>query len=1232
MLKKLPFLLLVFIILTCSKEDEDVSPASTVTTEQPAEVQVTQYTLTVTAGEGGSVTAGGTYDEGTNITVTATPSEGYEFVGWEGRDETTAELAITLNSNVSLTAIFESSLAKDIIGKWDFSSETGKNNCNVISIIFSTDLSFKLYTQNVVILGNFSVSQGTISLLVGGNSIGTIAGVTVSGTSLSATFNINGYCVAVQVAQKSTTYNPAKTYIPDDNFEETLIGLGYDDVLDDYVLTNNINSITSLDINAKGISDLTGIEDFTSLVQLLSYQNTLSSVNLSLNTSLDYLELGENQITGIDISANTLLEHLNLFGNQLTSIDVSTNQALTYLSLGGNSFTNVDVSSNLLLTDLLVFDNDLSSLDISGSTGLINLMAKGNTNLSCIQVNQTQLNQPPVGFEKDNSTRYSTNCNINPVSIDTNGVTITCQNANVGDFGNVNGKVYEVVDNATLKAKIDNGEDVTCVCTSKVTSLAGNSQNGYKGFFNSSFNQDISSWDTSNVINFSVMFWDAKEFNQDISKWNTSKVINMFGAFTNASAFNQDIGNWDMSNVVDIRTMLAGATSFSQDIGKWDISNITDMYQLFQQGGAPIGIENWDTSKVTGMGSMFARNEIFNKDIGNWNTSSVTNMNNMFFGASLFNQDLTGWCVTNITSEPSQFAINSALTQANFPIWGTCPSPNSSVGNTTGTSSNTSSSNTGNTPVSSSGLIYLDSNGVTIKCPNANVGDKETINGKIYEVVDNAILKAKVLNDEDVTCVCTSKVTNMDNMFRDDITGILNANAGTFNQDIGSWDTSNVNSMDGAFMGAYAFNQDIGAWDTSKVTTMINMFANARVFNQSITNWNTSNVSNMEQMFGSAYAFNQDIGSWDTSSVTNMGFMFANAKSFNKNIGAWNTSRATLMYNMFEGAILFNQDIGGWNTSNVTNMKGMFLKASVFNQDIGSWNTSNVITMNTMFYEAISFNQDIGNWDTSSVIDMSGMFHEAISFNQDIGNWDTSSVTDMNGMFFNLINGVSGSGAGTFNQDISNWNTSKVTNMAGMFSNSQSFNQNIGSWDTSSVIDMSYMFQAAKSFNQAIGNWDTSKVIRMVAMFVEASSFNQDLSGWCITNISAEPINFATNSPLTSANKPLWGYCPATLSIDVTASNSSDYTLSGTDRNGNVSGNDPDLTFSVGDTINFVVSASGHPFYLKTAAGTGTGDTISGVTNNGSENATITWTPDSAGTFYYQCSLHGGMVGTITVQ
>ena len=76
----------------------------------------------------------------------------------------------------------------------------------------------------------------------------------------------------------------------------------------------------------------------------------------------------------------------------------------------------------------------------------------------------------------------------------------------------------------------------------------------------------------------------------------------------------------------------------------------------------------------------------------------------------------------------------------------------------------------------------------------------------------------------------------------------------------------------------------------------------------------------------------------------------------------------------------------------------------------------------------------------------------------------------------------------------------------------------------------------------------------------------------------------------------------------------------------------PDLIFNVGDTIDFVVNASGHPFYLKTIAGTGIRNIVTGLNNNGTTNQTISWTPTSSATFYYQCSLHGGMVGTITIQ
>ena len=103
------------------------------------------------------------------------------------------------------------------------------------------------------------------------------------------------------------------------------------------------------------------------------------------------------------------------------------------------------------------------------------------------------------------------------------------------------------------------------------------------------------------------------------------------------------------------------------------------------------------------------------------------------------------------------------------------------------------------------------------------------------------------------------------------------------------------------------------------------------------------------------------------------------------------------------------------------------------------------------------------------------------------------------------------------------------------------------------------------------------------------------------------------------------------FTINVTASNSSDYNLSGADRNGNVTGNDPSITFNVGDKIDFNVNASRHPFYLKTVQGIGTENLIDRAINNGTENGTVSWTPTAAGTYYYQCSIHNAMYGVITI-
>ena len=95
--------------------------------------------------------------------------------------------------------------------------------------------------------------------------------------------------------------------------------------------------------------------------------------------------------------------------------------------------------------------------------------------------------------------------------------------------------------------------------------------------------------------------------------------------------------------------------------------------------------------------------------------------------------------------------------------------------------------------------------------------------------------------------------------------------------------------------------------------------------------------------------------------------------------------------------------------------------------------------------------------------------------------------------------------------------------------------------------------------------------------------------------------------------------------VGVTAVNASNYILSGA-----VTGNDPAINISLGDTLTFNVNSPGHPFLIKTTNTTGTANSVA-VTNNGTSSGSIIWSPTVAGIYYYICEFHGGMVGTITV-
>ena len=68
--------------------------------------QINSYTLTVTAGAGGTVSGSGTYNYGATVILKATPSAGYHFVKWSDGN-TNASRTVTVTGNATYTATFE---------------------------------------------------------------------------------------------------------------------------------------------------------------------------------------------------------------------------------------------------------------------------------------------------------------------------------------------------------------------------------------------------------------------------------------------------------------------------------------------------------------------------------------------------------------------------------------------------------------------------------------------------------------------------------------------------------------------------------------------------------------------------------------------------------------------------------------------------------------------------------------------------------------------------------------------------------------------------------------------------------------------------------------------------------------------------------------------------------------------------------------------------------------------
>lgn len=168
------------------------------------------------------------------------------------------------------------------------------------------------------------------------------------------------------------------------------------------------------------------------------------------------------------------------------------------------------------------------------------------------------------------------------------------------------------------------------------------------------------------------------------------------------------------------------------------------------------------------------------------------------------------------------------------------------------------------------------------------------------------------------------------------------------------------------------------------------------------------------------------------------------------------------------------------------------------------------------------------------------------------------------------------------------------------------------------------------SFNPVDG---TSGISRTnVAMLDDGSSLVysdiESINGYINVHQSADELGTIVAQGNIGINV---GSSSNSTNYDVTNSGASAYVFNDS---GFTNEQNPNITLQRGMTYTFTVNATGHPFFIKTAQSTGTGDAYNaGVTNNGSQSGTITFTvpSDAPNTLFYICEFHSSMTGTITI-
>lgn len=609
---------LLFCVLLCSCVKKNVEPAQETIT----------YTLTLNTTQGGTLNSeGGTYEKGTTISLTAVPQDGFQFAGWSGAIESQENpISIQMDADQSLTAHFvPSKFALHI-------SISG--NGTVTQAIESAQKNPTDYEANTLVRLTAQADEEWLFYSWSGAS--------------SSTYPI-------EIVQMSETKGVTATFekIQTDLIDattDTFIGVGKWKIR-----RPRSNSFFKHTAKAScSISELTLRSDFSytlyypNQIRHGHYQLTkndagedivlLSNFEEENYGAISQLKICPNAfsfaLSSIDCSAEEEAVRMNDYREEMDPYSEENRCSISAQITQGNATQTVSIGVEITPMHYAITTNCTQSIRLSyeglpsGITavlqdnelvisGRLAPQDLGNYAFAVLLDNGVAQSQETPGEDPTASLAIRGEINVLAAKkIYFEDGHCKCPYAAIGDTEVIDNVTYMAVDNTTIHAQII--EKNINLCTTHVTNMGDLFRE------NTSFNEDISFWDTSNVNNMAGLFQGATSFNQNIGTWDVSSVTKMIGAFKGASAFNQNIGGWDTQKVID-------------------------MQELFEEASS------------------------FNQDIGDWNTSKVDLMDSMFKNATAFSQDLSQWCVSNIGSEPQAFALNAALSEEQKPKWGTCP-------------------------------------------------------------------------------------------------------------------------------------------------------------------------------------------------------------------------------------------------------------------------------------------------------------------------------------------------------------------------------------------------------------------------------------------------------------------------------------------------------------------------------------------------------------------------------